>query len=208
MIVHRVDTTIMLGDLKKQLRNAALIFLILGFIGVTFTFILLRSSTPMRPHRHDPLIEGQFEQPNHQFQWKLLDPLISRASYTNQIKPCSRYGHGSVFHHDAIYITHGYQYWSEEQQPRYLNDTWKYNLKSGEWTRLNPLGSLPLGRSGFTLNIIEDLSNNVEDSIPKKDEILAKGIERGVGEDVNGLESEEKDWMCLFGGEDGNNRKG
>ncbi|GAA5827160.1 hypothetical protein JCM3770_000340, partial [Rhodotorula araucariae] len=83
---------------------------------------------------------------------KMGQPSWSFIEYRpGQIVPPPRTGHTCVTHGDSLYIFGG-----TDGQYHY-NDTWQYDLASGEWTELACIGYIPVPREGHAATLVDDV---------------------------------------------------
>ncbi|GAA5994562.1 uncharacterized protein JCM10292_002138 [Rhodotorula paludigena] len=68
-----------------------------------------------------------------------------------QVVPPPRTGHTCVTHGDCLYIFGG-----TDGQYHY-NDTWQYDLASGQWTELACIGYIPVPREGHAATLVDDV---------------------------------------------------
>ncbi|BGP39376.1 hypothetical protein JCM10449v2_003314 [Rhodotorula kratochvilovae] len=83
---------------------------------------------------------------------KMGQPSWSFVEYRpGQVVPPPRTGHTCVTHGDSLYIFGG-----TDGQYHY-NDTWQYDLSSGEWTELACIGYIPVPREGHAATLVDDV---------------------------------------------------
>ncbi|GAA5847726.1 hypothetical protein JCM9279_005001 [Rhodotorula babjevae] len=83
---------------------------------------------------------------------KMGQPSWSFVDYhPGQVVPPPRTGHTCVTHGDSLYIFGG-----TDGQYHY-NDTWQYDLSSGEWTELACIGYIPVPREGHAATLVDDV---------------------------------------------------
>ncbi|GAA5912164.1 hypothetical protein JCM8208_000921 [Rhodotorula glutinis] len=83
---------------------------------------------------------------------KMGQPSWSFVDYRpGQVVPPPRTGHTCVTHGDSLYIFGG-----TDGQYHY-NDTWQYDLSSGEWTELACIGYIPVPREGHAATLVDDV---------------------------------------------------
>ncbi|GAA5871363.1 hypothetical protein JCM8547_002646 [Rhodosporidiobolus lusitaniae] len=79
-------------------------------------------------------------------------PRWSFVDYTpNQVVPPPRTGHTCVTHGDCLYIFGG------TDGSYHYNDTWQYDLTTGQWTELACIGYIPVPREGHAATLVDDV---------------------------------------------------
>ncbi|GAA5906771.1 hypothetical protein JCM6882_003297 [Rhodosporidiobolus microsporus] len=68
-----------------------------------------------------------------------------------QVVPPPRTGHTCVTHGDSLYIFGG------TDGSYHYNDTWQYDLTTGQWTELACIGYIPVPREGHAATLVDDV---------------------------------------------------
>ncbi|GAA5841877.1 hypothetical protein JCM11251_005408 [Rhodosporidiobolus azoricus] len=83
---------------------------------------------------------------------KAGQPRWSFVDYApNQVVPPPRTGHTCVTHGDSLYIFGG------TDGSYHYNDTWQYDLTTGQWTELACIGYIPVPREGHAATLVDDV---------------------------------------------------
>ncbi|KAH9995850.1 hypothetical protein BJV77DRAFT_211716 [Russula vinacea] len=85
-------------------------------------------------------------------------------------KPPPRAGHVLVTTGDRIILFGG------ADRPKWYNDTWSFDVSTGEWTELRCTGCVPSPRSGHTASLVDDIMyvyGGLDDDRPVLDDLIA-----------------------------------
>jgi N-acetylneuraminic acid mutarotase len=127
------------------------------------------------------------ERTNSIFKYSFKQNSWEKIPHKGSNAPCPRAGHSAVIRLDGQ-GDHMVIFGGKDDENQKLSDTWKFNMTSCEWSKIEVPGEEPLPRSGHASQIYNDFM------------IIYGGIYEVTKElnDMHVFDLKNERWLCLF----------